>query len=162
MNNKKFDLLIFDWEGTLANTDLAQKDISHIELFAGVELGIKELKRQGYLLCIATGKGRKSLNQDLIDTNLKDYFLITKTVDECFSKPHPQMILEILNFTMVNPERALMIGDSSHDLEMANNSGISSLAVAYGPESLSRLREFNVLDIIKNPYDLFDWIRING
>ena len=162
MNNKKFDLLIFDWEGTLANTDLAQKDISHIELFAGVELGIKELKRQGYLLCIATGKGRKSLNQDLIDTNLKDYFLITKTVDECFSKPHPQMIMDILTFTLADPKRVLMIGDSSYDLEMAKNAGIPSLAVAYGSEPLVELREFDALDVIENSYDLFDWIRVNG
>ncbi len=162
MNNKKFDLLIFDWEGTLANTDLAQKDISHIELFAGVELGIKELKRQGYLLCIATGKGRKSLNQDLIDTNLKDYFLITKTVDECFSKPHPQMIMDILNFSMTESKRALMIGDSSYDLEMAKNADVPSLAVAYGGQPLEQLKEFDALDIIKNPYDLFDWLRVNG
>ena len=88
MNKKKFDILIFDWEGTLADNALQSKKKFHTQLFAGVELGIKELKRQGYLLCIATGKGRKSLNQDLIDTNLKDYFLITKTVDECFSKFH--------------------------------------------------------------------------
>ena len=162
MNKKKFDLLIFDWEGTLANTALIQKGISYTELFAGVELGIKELKRQGYLLCIATGKGRKSLNQDLIYTNLKDYFLITKTVDECFSKPHPQMIVDILNFTMTDSKRALMIGDSSCDLEMANNADVPSLAVAYGSEPLEQLKEFNALDIIKNPYDLFDWLRING
>ena len=162
MKNNKFDLLIFDWEGTLANTALGQKGIPHTELFAGVELGIKELKRQGYILCIATGKGRKSLNQDLIDTNLKDYFLITKTVDECFSKPHPQMIVDILNFTMTNSKRALMIGDSSYDLEMANNAGISSLAVAYGIEHLEQLKKFDALGIIKNSYDLFDWLRVNG
>ena len=162
MNNNKFDLLIFDWEGTLANVDFSTKISQGAELFSGVELGIKDLKRQGYILSIATGKGLKSLNQDLISTNLKDYFLITKTVDECFSKPHPQMILEILNFTMVDPKKALMIGDSSYDLEMAKNAGISSLAVAYGSEPLVQLKEFDTLDLIENPYDLFDWIRING
>jgi len=162
MNNNKFNLLIFDWEGTLANADLPSKIPHHAELFAGVELGIKDLKRQGYLLCIATGKGRKSLNQDLIDTNLKDYFLITKTVNECFSKPHPQMILEILNFTMIDSKKALMIGDSGYDLEMANNAGVSSLAVAYGSEPLEQLKKFDALDIIEDPYDLFDWIKING
>ena len=162
MNNNKFDLLIFDWEGTLANADLSSKIPHHAELFAGVELGIKDLKRQGYLLCIATGKGRKGLNQDLIDTNLKDYFLITKTVNECFSKPHPQMILEILNFTMIDSKKALMIGDSGYDLEMANNAGVSSLAVAYGSEPLEQLKKFDALDIIEDPYDLFDWIKING
>ena len=132
------------------------------KLFDGVELGIKNLKRQGYLLSIATGKGIKSLNQDLIDTNLKDDFLISKTVDDCFSKPHPQMILEILNYTMVDAKKALMIGDSSCDLEMAKNAGIPSLAVAYGSESLVELKEFDALDVIKNSYDLFDWIRVNG
>ncbi|MFQ3367941.1 MAG: phosphoglycolate phosphatase [Methylophilaceae bacterium] len=162
MNNNKFDLLIFDWEGTLANVDFSTKISQGAELFSGVELGIKDLKRQGYILSIATGKGLKSLNQDLISTNLKDYFLITKTVDECFSKPHPQMILEILNFTMVDPKKALMIGDSSYDLEMAKNAGISSLAVAYGSEPLVQLKEFDTLDLIENPYDLFDWLRING
>ena len=125
-------------------------------------MGIKNLKRQGYLLCIATGKSIKSLNQDLIDTNLKDYFLLSKTVDDCFSKPHPQMILEILNFTMVDSNKALMIGDSSCDLEMAKNAGISSLAVAYGSQPLAELKEFDPLGIIENSYDVFDWIRVNG
>ena len=162
MNNNKFDLLIFDWEGTLANVDLSTKTHQGAELFAGVEFGIKNLKRQGYLLSIATGKGVKSLNQDLIDTNLKDFFLITKTVDDCFSKPHPQMILEILNFTMVDSNKALMIGDSSCDLEMAKNAGIPSLAVAYGSEPLAELKEFDPLGIIENSYDVFDWIRVNG
>ena len=124
MSDNKFDLLIFDWEGTLANVHLSLKMNQGAKLFDGVELGIKNLKRQGYLLSIATGKGIKSLNQDLIDTNLKDDFLISKTVDDCFSKPHPQMILEILNYTMVDAKKALMIGDSSCDLEMAKNAGI--------------------------------------
>jgi len=162
MNNNRFDLLIFDWEGTLANAARPKKVYEGAELFAGVELGIKNLKKQGYLLSIATGKGIKSLNQDLIDTNLKDYFLISKTVDDCFSKPHPQMILEILNFTMVDPNKALMIGDSSCDLQMAKNAGIHSLAVAYGSEPLAELKEFDALDIVESSYDLFDWIRVNG
>jgi len=162
MNHNKFDLLIFDWEGTLAKTGLYSQKNHHVELFAGVELGIKELKRLGYILCIATGKGRRGLNQDLLETNLKDYFLITKTADDCFLKPHPQMLTDILNLTMIDSEKALMIGDSSCDLEMANNAGISSLAVAYGAQPLEELEEFDALDIIENSYDLFSWIRING
>jgi len=162
MNKNKFDILIFDWEGTLANKAFHPKKNYRTELFAGVELGIKELKRQGYLLSIATGKGRKGLNQDLADTNLKDYFLITKTVDECFSKPHPQMIMDILTFTLADPKRVLMIGDSSYDLEMAKNAGIPSLAVAYGGRPLEQLKEFDTLGVIENSYDLFDWLRING
>jgi phosphoglycolate phosphatase len=63
---------------------------------------------------------------------------------------------------MIDSKKALMIGDSSCDLEMANNAGISSLAVAYGAEPLEKLKEFDALDIIENPYDLFSWVRING
>ena len=168
MKKNKFDLLIFDWEGTLAKgipdnrIDISLKTDAQTILFAGVELGIKNLNRQGYLLGIATGRGAQGLNNDLIETKLKDYFLITKTVDECFSKPHPQMILEILNFTMIDPKKTLMIGDSFSDLEMAKNAGISFLAVTYGSESFNKLKNFGALDIIENPYDLFDWIRING
>ena len=72
------------------------------------------------------------------------------------------MILDIIDYSMVEPERALMIGDTSYDLEMAKNAGISSLAVSYGPQSLEKLEGFNPLAIIENTYDLFDWIRING
>lgn len=162
MNDNKFDLLIFDWEGTLAKTDQHKDKVIHNELYDGIELGIKTLRSQGYILSVATGMGRKSLNQALMDTNLKDHFLITKTVDDCFSKPHPQMILEILNFTMINPKKVLMIGDSGYDFQMADNAGISSLAVSYGVEPLEHLKEFNILDIITDPYELFDWIRING
>ncbi len=158
MKLKKFDLLIFDWEGTLFDSNHNQNP----ELFPGVDLGIKDLKRQGYILSIATGKGREGLNRDLIDANLKEQFLITKTVDECFSKPHPQMILDIISCTMIDPERALMIGDTSYDLQMAKNAGISSLAVSYGSRSLEQISKFNPLEIIENTYDLFDWIRVNG
>jgi phosphoglycolate phosphatase len=158
MRDKKFDLLIFDWEGTLFNSNLNQDS----KLFTGVELGIKDLKRQGYILSIATGKSREGLNRNLIDANLNNQFLITKTVDECFSKPHPQMILDIINHTMIDSERALMVGDTGYDLQMANNAGIASLAVSYGSQSLEQLKEFNPLAIIESTYDLFDWIRING
>ena len=158
MKLKKFDLLIFDWEGTLFDSNQNQNP----ELFPGVDLGIKDLKRQGYILSIATGRGREGLNRDLIDANLKEQFLITKTVDECFSKPHPQMILDIISYTMIDPERALMIGDTSYDLQMAKNAGIPSLAVSYESKSLEQISKFNPLEIIENTYDLFDWIRVNG
>jgi len=161
MKDNKYDLLIFDWEGTLLNSS-PNNILSKTQLFNGIEIGIKELKRQGYILSIATGKGRKSLDNDLINTKLKDYFLITKTVDECFSKPHPQMILEILDFTMTNPEKALMIGDTSFDFEMAENAGIASLAVSYGFQPSEQIKKFNTLGIIDHPYDLFNWIRANG
>ena len=158
MKVNKFDLLIFDWEGTLFNSNITP----NATIFNGIKLGIKDLKRRGYILSIATGSGRRGLNRDLVNVNLKDYFLITKTIDDCFAKPHPQMILDIINYSMVDLERALMIGDTPYDLQMAKNAGIASLAVSYGSQSPEQLEEFCPLAIIENTYDLFDWIRING
>ena len=74
MKKNKFDLLIFDWEGTLAKgipdnrIDISLKTDAQTILFAGVELGIKNLNRQGYLLGIATGRGDQGLNNDVIET----------------------------------------------------------------------------------------------
>jgi phosphoglycolate phosphatase len=87
---------------------------------------------------------------------------MTKTMDECFSKPHPQMINEILDFLMIESARALMIGDSSYDLEMAANAKVDSLGVTYGAQNLSQLQHHNPLAIIENPHDLFSWLTKNG
>ena len=83
-------------------------------------------------------------------------------MDECFSKPHPQMVNEILDAFMVEPPRALMIGDSSYDLEMAKNAMIDSVGVSYGAQVESQLIEYNPLVIVDNPYDLFAWLNKNG
>ena len=217
--SNKFDLIIFDWDGTLSNsvgliTDLIidsfnelgikppnrhsislqfgiklehallsllpKKDVSKIDnlldtyktffkkysgqvnLFEGVEFGIKELKKQGYLLAIATGGSRGGFNNAINQTSLDSFFNLTKTSNDCFSKPHPQMILEILEELMVLPEKALMVGDSIHDLQMAKSAGISSLAILYGSQTKKQLEGNDALGYINDSYALFEWIRING
>ena len=159
MNKRKFDLIIFDWDGTLLNS---KEQSSKVNLFEGVEYGIKELKKQGYLLSVATGESRVGFDNSIKQTSLASCFDRTKTSNDCFSKPHPQMVLEILEELMVLPEKALMIGDSLYDLLMAKNAGVSSLAILYGSQERKQLEGNEALGYINNSYELFDWIRING
>ena len=218
-NNTKYDLIIFDWDGTIAdsagiivesikavclskkitipsdyeirsiiglglnealskafpnmNKDELQetedlyreaylKRVDQICLFDGIEIGIKSLASHGYHLAIATGKSRRGLTNALNKSNLKHFFKITKTMDECFSKPHPQMINEILDEFMIQPSRALMVGDSSYDLEMAINAKVDSIGVSYGAQIKSELDNYEPLILVDNAYELFAWLNKNG
>ena len=91
-----------------------------VKLFDGVEYGIKELYRCDYKLAIATGGGRNYLDSCLAQTSIKDNISVTKTSDDCFSKPHPQMCKEIMDELFIEPEKSLVIGDSIHDLQNAD------------------------------------------
>jgi phosphoglycolate phosphatase len=83
-------------------------------------------------------------------------------MDECFSKPHPQMINEILDEFMIQPSRALMVGDSSYDLEMAINAKVDSIGVSYGAQIKSELDNYEPLILVDNAYELFAWLNKNG
>ena len=106
---------------------------------------LTQLKRRGYLLAVATGKGRKGLQQALGDTGTEELFCITRCADETASKPSPLMLQEIMAAKGVPAERALMVGDSIHDLQMASNAGIAALAVACGAHSARVLQQYNPL-----------------
>jgi len=217
--NTKYDLIIFDWDGTIANSagiivesikevcaseklstpsdhevrsiiglglneafnkifpNIKEKELQNVQdlyrdaylkrvdkicLFDGVEIGIKGLAFKGYHLAIATGKSRRGLNNALNKSSLSNFFKVTKTMDECFSKPHPQMINEILDAFMIEPNKALMIGDSSYDLEMATNAKIDAVGVSYGAQMHAQLVDYKPLTIVDNPYDLFEWLNKNG
>ncbi len=131
-------------------------------MFDGVDVGIKMLFNQGFKLAVATGKSRRGLNNALNKTNLNAFFSFTRTMDECFSKPHPQMINEILENLFIEPERAIMVGDSIYDLEMARNASIDSIAVTYGSQTHDELNHYPTKALIDNPHDLFDWLRVHG
>jgi phosphoglycolate phosphatase len=109
---------------------------SEIVLFTGAAETIKTLNRRGHKLAVATGKSRRGLNLALEHTQLRNYFHATKTVDECFSKPHPQMLDELMDDLVALPERTLMIGDTSYDLQMAKNAGVPAIGVTYGAQSV--------------------------
>ena len=142
--------------------ELYNQSSNKVKLFDGVELGIKELYRYGYKIAIATGGGRNYLDSCLAQTSIKDFINVTKTSDDCFSKPHPQMCNEILNELIIEPEKSIVIGDSIHDLQMAKNAGISSLAVTYGAHKQDSLSVYDALDYMDDANMVFDWIRRHG
>lgn len=214
--NQQFALLVFDWDGTLMNSEarivyamqqamsasglevLSKNTIRSIiglgineavsrlygdigqdmtlrlaqayresfldnrgielRLFPGVKDALDILEARGYLLAIATGKGRTGLNRELDDTGLRTRFHATRCADESFSKPHPQMLEELMQRCGVSPETTLMIGDTTFDLEMASNAGVAAVGVNYGMHPESSLRQLHPLTILNHIGDLPPWL----
>ncbi|MBI3776475.1 MAG: HAD-IIIA family hydrolase [Gammaproteobacteria bacterium] len=128
------------------------------ELFPGAADTLRELQREGYLLAVATGKGRQGLNKVLDETGLASLFHSTRCADETTSKPHPHMLLEIMHELAVPPEATLMIGDTEYDMEMANNAGTPALAVDYGVHDRTRLARHAPLHCISEIRELIAWL----
>jgi phosphoglycolate phosphatase len=142
--------------------DLYNRSQNKVKLFDGVEYGIKELCRCGYKIAIATGGGRNYLDSCLYQTSIRSNISVTKTSDDCFSKPHPQMCNEIMDELLIEPEKSIVIGDSIHDLQMAKNANIASLAATYGAHNQKVLSIYNPLGYAESADMIFDWIRRNG
>jgi len=216
---KRFDLIVFDWDGTLANsTQIIVDSIRKGAVEAGlpdpgneaassiIGLGLREaiqqlfgvisqeqiqqmaarynvhysahqddvvlfdqaydtvarLNQQGYMLAVATGKGRRGLNHALEHSGLGEFMHGTRCVDECQSKPHPQMLIELMDEFGVEPERALMIGDTSFDLQMAQNAKVASLGVTYGAHPLERLIAHSPLAHFDDFATLGQWLETNA
>jgi phosphoglycolate phosphatase len=130
------------------------KKISRDDLFTGVFDMLEALKTSGYLLAIATGKTREGLDEALHATGTVDLFSITRCADETQSKPHPKMLEEIMTHLQISPERVLMVGDSTHDLQMAINAGIASVGVASGSHDADQLLQYQPLHCLSNPVEL--------
>lgn len=196
MARKQFDLIVFDWDGTLMDStstivkciQAAAKDLGlpiprdhaaaqviglglqeamqaampdidphyyprmveryryhylskdhELVLFDGALEMLKDLAQQAYFLAVATGKSRVGLNRAMNAVGLLSLFDATRCADETFSKPHPAMLQELTRELGQDMRRTVMIGDTSHDLLMANNAGAAGIAVQYGahpPEQL--------------------------
>jgi phosphoglycolate phosphatase len=213
---KRFDLIVFDWDGTLldstgaivAAVQAACRDLGipepsdehvsqviglgladalrhsapnisedrlpqmveryryhylsgdkELSLFDGASELISELHSAGFMLAVATGKSRLGLNRAFEYSGLGPYFPISRCADECFSKPHPQMLLELMDEYSVEPEKVLMIGDTTHDLQMAINAGVSGLGVAYGAHSAETLDSLQPLARLNTLSELTLWLR---
>jgi phosphoglycolate phosphatase len=120
-------------------------------LFEGVRETLAALAEEGYLLAVATGKTRRGLDHAVAQTGLDGIFHATRTVDEAFSKPHPQMLLDILDELGVPPHAAVMIGDTTYDLEMARNARTVAVGVcsgSHGREELLRLQPLACLGAV--------------
>lgn len=213
---KRFDLIIFDWDGTLIDTidwivsclqnaavqcrfkvpdPQAAKDViglsidnatrhlfpdatdedrkrfithysraffskrlSRADLFDGVFEMLNRLKENDYRLAVATGKGRKGLQEALRQTETEHLFDITRCADETASKPDPFMLREIIGYLDIPSERALMVGDSIHDLQMARNAGVASVAVACGAHGQELLKQHNPLSCLTRTSQLLEFI----
>lgn len=219
MPRKQFDLIVFDWDGTLMNSTativkciqasakdvgltppsdaaashviglgLAEAmqhimpgiepgqyqrmveryryhfmtDVHELVLFDGVRAMLAELKQEGYFLAVATGMGRVGLNRSLNATGLLSVFDATRCADETFSKPHPAMLQELTRELGQDMRRTVMIGDTTHDLQMAMNAGAGGIAAQYGAHPVSQLATCQSLFSAQNVEQLRDWLRENA
>jgi phosphoglycolate phosphatase len=128
------------------------------ELFAGVKEMLLELSERGHYLAVATGKGRQGLDKAMQGTGLEQFFHVTRCADETRSKPHPQMMEEIMTYVGTEPANTLMVGDTEYDLHMAHNARANSLAVSYGVHEKDRLLACNPLYCVDNIQQLHQWL----
>ena len=135
---------------------------AQLELFAGAEPMLRQLADAGHLLAIATGKSRAGLERALAATGFGDLFDASRCADECFSKPHPAMLLELMAELGGAPASTLMIGDTTHDLQMALNAGVGALGVTYGAHPRSQLVALAPLACVDSIGDLSGWLRSNA
>jgi len=127
-------------------------------LFSGVTNLLHELRSNDYTLAISTGKSRRGLQQSIDEHKVADYFSVTKCADENKSKPHPEMLHEILQELNFNNEQALMIGDSEHDLHMASNAKVKSIGVTHGVHNAETLEKFKPLICLNNIQELSEYL----
>ena len=215
---RRFDLVVFDWDGTLADSttliagaiqsacrdvgepipdDAAARYViglgfahavrhvapaldpakypafsaayrSHyfaaeadIALFDGARELLHELDADGYKLAVATGKSRSGLDHALSRSGLHAVFHATRCADEGLPKPHPDMLYNLMRLLATEPDRTLMIGDTSHDLEMARSAGTRAVAVSYGAHSGQALTAHQPLAVVDSIAALRDWLEVN-
>ncbi len=139
---------------------LSQSDA--IPLFDQARETIIELHEAGYQLAVATGKNRNGLYHALQSTHMGEYFHATRTADLTFSKPHPAMLLEIMDELNVQAERVLMVGDTTHDLQMAINAGVDVVGVTHGAHPEHQLRELKPLALLNDFAELRAWLKANA
>jgi phosphoglycolate phosphatase len=128
-------------------------------LFPGIVELLNGLKDRGHVLAVATGKNRRGLDQALAQAELAGVFDASRTADETAGKPHPRMLLELMREFDVAPERTLMIGDTTHDLQMARNAGTASIGVGYGAHEHAAFEPFGPLFVAHSVAELHAWLR---
>ena len=136
-----------------------QDDLS---LFEGVLPLLNDLRERGHLLAVATGKSRRGLDEALHSVDLRGVFDGSRTADQTAGKPHPLMLQELMAEFDVAPERLLMIGDTTHDLQMAVNAGCASVGVSYGAHEPDAFHALKPLAVAHSVLELHDWLLNNA
>ena len=136
-----------------------QDDLS---LFDGVLPLLNDLRVRGHLLAVATGKSRRRLDEALHSVDLRGVFDGSRTADQTAGKPHPLMLQELMAEFDVASARLLMIGDTTHDLQMAVNAGCASVGVSYGAHEPDAFHALQPLAVAHSVRELHDWLLNNA
>jgi phosphoglycolate phosphatase len=133
-----------------------------ISLFHGVVPMLAALKARQHWLAVATGKSRKGLDTCLEAVELRGLFDASRTADETAGKPHPRMLHELMAELGVEPSRVLMVGDTTHDLQMAVNAGCASVGVSYGAHEPDAFDALGPRFIAHSVPELHGWLLENA
>lgn len=133
-----------------------------LTLFDGVLELLHALKGRAQRLAVATGKSRRGLDEVLARVEMQGVFDATRTADETASKPHPRMLLELMDELGVSPDRTLMVGDTTHDLQLALNAGAASVGVSYGAHDHSAFAVLQPRTVAHSVQELHDWLLNHG
>ena len=133
-----------------------------ILMFDGALAMLTALKQRHHWLAVATGKSRRGLDEALQSVQLKGMFDATRTADETASKPDPLMLNELMAELGVAPERTLMVGDTTHDLQLAANAGAASIGVSYGAHDPAEFESHAPLLVVHSVAELHAWLHSNG
>ncbi len=131
-------------------------------LFGGIRELLASLAHPERFLAVATGKPRAGLERAFGHTGLRAHFNFSRCADEGFPKPHPDMLQKLMDFSAVDAGRTLMIGDTTHDLELAHNAGVDALAVTYGAHPRTELAQLPSLGMFDTVAELSAWMKINA
>ena len=131
-------------------------------LFDGVREVLELCKKQGFLLGVATGKSRRGLDRVLGETGLDSCFDATRCADEAPSKPHPQMLVDIMQVLEVSPVQTIMVGDTEYDMEMATNAGAGKVAVTTGVHTPERLAQHAPMVTLQKLAEMPMWMAESG
>lgn len=153
--------VLYPNESPALHEDIRQRYVSHYigmdqtptPLFADVTETLHTLRDAGYTLAVATGKARRGLDRVLEQMGMQKFFHATRCADETRSKPHPQMLHELLDF-VCEPEQALMVGDSCYDMEMAQAASVPRVAVSYGAHRIEQMLRYEPVACLDRFVDL--------
>ena len=135
-----------------------QLELNASEPFDGVADGLERIKASGTSIAVATGKRQAGLSRSMTANGYDDFFHFCCTADDAASKPDPEMLNLVLEALSVPAEKALMVGDSVHDMAMAANAGIDRVAVTYGAQPAERLKQHQPVLIVDHFSEFVDWL----
>lgn len=135
---------------------------ANLVLFEGVREMLADLQQRGHHLAVATGKSAAGLRRALANSGLGAHFVTTRCADQTAPKPDPAMLREITEELDLPPERIVMIGDTTHDLQMAHSAGAPAIAVTYGAHPVEQLRRWPTLTQVDSALELHAWLTANA